>query len=170
MERSGDRSTTKPTALRGRALPPRSAYIHVPFCRHHCGYCNFTLVAGRDDLIAAYLEALAKCRRLTRDEGIDATMDKHQLDAILAPTSTPAHLTDWVTGDHGLGDSTTPAAVAGYPSITVPMGQVFGLPVGLSFFGRAWSEPRLLQIAFAFEQATKARRQPGFLPTIEPQG
>ncbi len=118
----------------------------------------------------AYLEALAKCRRLTRDEGIDATMDKHQLDAILAPTSTPAHLTDWVTGDHGLGDSTTPAAVAGYPSITVPMGQVFGLPVGMSFFGRAWSEHRLLQIAFAFEQATKARRQPGFLPRIEPEG
>ena len=85
----------------------------------------------------------------------------------MAPTSTPAHLTDWVTGDHGLGDSTTPAAVAGYPSITVPAGFVYGLPVGISFFGRAWSEPKLLRMAFAFEQATKARRPPVFQTTIQ---
>ncbi len=94
----------------------------------------------------AYLDALATCRRMARTEGIDAAMDKHQLDAVIAPTSGPAHLTDWVTGDHGLGDSTTPAAVAGYPSITVPLGQVFGLPVGISFFGRAWAEPGLIRL------------------------
>jgi amidase len=115
----------------------------------------------------AYQEALASCRRLSRTEGVDAVMDKNNLDAIVAPTSGPAHLTDWVTGDHDLGGSTTPAAVAGYPSITVPAGFVFGMPVGISFFGRAWSEPKLLSIAFAFEQITKVRRPPKFLRTIE---
>jgi amidase len=114
----------------------------------------------------AYLDALATCRRQAATEGIDAVMEKDRLDAIVAPTSTPAHLTDWLNGDHGLGDSTTPAAVAGYPSITVPAGQISGLPVGISFFGRAWSEPKLLRVAFAFEQATKARRLPQFRPTL----
>lgn len=114
----------------------------------------------------AYREALATCRRLARTEGIDRAMDVHELDAIVAPTSTPAHVTDWVTGDHWLGDSTSPAAVAGYPSITVPAGDVIGLPVGISFFGRAWTEPLLLRIAGAFEKATKARIRPEFRPTL----
>ncbi len=122
---------------------------------------------GLDD--KPYLEALATCKRLARAEGIDKVMDEHRLDAIIAPTSAPAHVTDLVTGDHGLGDSTTLAAVAGYPSITVPAGQIFGLPVGISFFGRAWSEPRLLAIAFAFEQLTRARRAPRFLGTVTSQ-
>ena len=114
-----------------------------------------------------YLEALAKCRRLSRTEGIDAVMDEHGLDALVAPTIGPACTSDLVNGDHWLGGSTSPAAVAGYPSITVPAGFVFGLPVGLSFFGRAWSEPTLLKLAYAFEQATKARQRPTFLATAD---
>jgi len=115
----------------------------------------------------AYVKALATCRRLARTEGIDTVMADDHLDAIVAPTSTPAHVTDWITGDHGLGDSTTMAAVAGYPSITVPAGLVFGLPVGISFFGLAWSEPKLLRMAFAFEQANQGRQPPQFLPVLE---
>ncbi len=114
-----------------------------------------------------YIEALTTCRRLARTEGLDPLLARRHLDAIVAPTSAPAHVTDLVLGDHGLGDSTTPAAVAGYPSITVPAGMVHGLPVGISFFAEAWSEPKLLRIAFAFEQATKARRPPAFRRTID---
>jgi amidase len=114
----------------------------------------------------AYLDALEKCRRFSRDEGIDAAMDKHQLDAIVAPSGGPAGLTDHVYGDRNAGGSSSPAAVAGYPNITVPAGQVFGLPVGISFFGRAYSEPTLLKLAYSFEQATKLRKPPRFLPTM----
>lgn len=114
----------------------------------------------------AYLEALANNHRLSRDEGIDATLRAHQLDAIVAPTGGPAWPTDWVNGDHYGGASSSPTAVAGYPNITVPAGYVFGLPVGISFIGGAWQEPTLLRLAYAFEQATQMRQSPQFLPTL----
>ncbi len=114
-----------------------------------------------------YIDALEKNHRLTREEGIDAVMDKHNLDAIVSPTDSPAWMTDLVDGDHFLGGSSQLPAVSGYPHITVPAGQVFGLPIGISFFGRAWSEPVLLKIAYAFEQVTKSRKPPKFLPTVD---
>jgi amidase len=115
-----------------------------------------------------YLDAVAKNHQLARTEGIDATMDKFHLDAIVGPTGGPAWITDLVTGDHFSGGSSNSAAVAGYPNINVTAGSVFGLPVGISFFGRAWSEPTLIKLAYSFEQATKARQRPRFLPTIGP--
>lgn len=113
-----------------------------------------------------YLDALAKNRRLARTEGIDAVMNKFQLDALVAPTAGPACLTDLLNGDHFTGGSSNAAAVAGYPNINVPAGFLGGMPVGISFFGRAWSEPKLIKIAYAFEQVTKARKAPRFLPTL----
>jgi amidase len=116
----------------------------------------------------AYREALEKNRRLAGPEGIDAIMDQHRLDAVVAPTGGPAWLTDLVNGDSYVGGgASSPPAVAGYPHVTVPAGFVFGLPVGLSFIGRAWSEPALLRLAYAFEQATRHRRAPRYLPTVE---
>jgi amidase len=114
-----------------------------------------------------YLNALARNHRMSRTEGIDAVMNKHKLDAIVALTANPSWPTDLINGDHvvGSGSSTIPA-VAGYPNITVPAGYVSSLPVGVSFFGRAWSEPKLISLAFAFEQATQFRRAPRFFPTL----
>ncbi|MDO9615640.1 MAG: amidase family protein, partial [Bacteroidota bacterium] len=113
-----------------------------------------------------YLEALKNSKKLTREEGIDKLMDEHQLDALIAPTNGPAWNIDWINGDHFVGGSSDVAAISGYPNITVPIGYVHGLPVGISFFGRAWSEPTLIKLAFAFEQATKHRKAPGFLKEI----
>ena len=116
-----------------------------------------------------YLDAVAKNHQLARVEGIDALMDNNRLDAIVAPTGGPAWLTDLVNGDHVAGGSSNAAAVAGYPNINVTAGYLSGLPVGISFFGRAWSEPTLIKLAYSFEQATKCRVAPRFLPTISPQ-
>ena len=117
-----------------------------------------------------YTEALERNHQLARKEGIDATMDKHNLDALVGPTGGAAWLTDLVDGDHFGGGSSGAAAVAGYPNVTVPAGFVFGMPVGISFFGRAWSEPVLLRLAYAFEQATKVRKAPKFLPSVNLRG
>jgi amidase len=118
----------------------------------------------------AYLDARAESLRLARDEGLDATFREHRLDAILAPTMAPPFKIDLVNGDHFLGGSSTPAAVAGWPAVTVPAGYVSGLPVGLTLVGRPWSEPALIRFAYAFEQATRARRPPTFAPTADPDG
>ena len=113
-----------------------------------------------------YRASLASCGSLAREQGIDLVLRQHHLDAIVAPTGSPAWTTDLVNGDHFTGASSTPAAVAGYPSITVPAGNAFGLPVGLSFIGTAWSEPKLIALAYAYEQATKHRRPPAFVAAI----
>jgi amidase len=115
---------------------------------------------------SVYVEALARCRRFAREEGIDAALAEHNLDALVAPTGGPAWLTDLVNGDHDTGSFSSPAAVAGYPHLTVPAGFVHRLPIGLSFVGPAWSEPLLIALAYAFEQATGARRPPTFAPSI----
>ena len=114
-----------------------------------------------------YREALGTILRANRAEGIDKVMDENQLDAIIGPTGGPAWNIDLVNGDHFGGGSSSPAARAGYPNITVPAGYVHGLPVGLSIFGRAYSEPQLLAIAYAFEEASKHRREPGFITSLD---
>jgi amidase len=113
----------------------------------------------------AYLEALATCGRLARDEGLDVAL--RDADVLVAPTGGPAWLTDHVNGDHYVGGNSSPAAIAGYPSVTVPMGGVRGLPVGLSFIGRPWTDMDLLAVADAFERETLHRAAPTFAPSID---
>jgi amidase len=114
-----------------------------------------------------YIEAASMCRRLSRDEGIDPALRNHRLDVLVAPTGGAAWLTDLVNGDLYTGSSASPAAIAGYPSITVPAGALHGLPIGISFFGPAFSEATLLAVAYAYEQRTRHRSKPRFLATVE---
>ena len=157
-------------ASRGPASRARTLKDLIDFNERHrerempyFGQEIFLRAQGKGPLTdKAYLAALARNRRLSRAEGIDAVMSRHRLDALVAPTGGPPWTTDLVNGDHFSGGSSTPAAVAGYPNVTVPAGFVHGLPVGVSFFGRAYSEPALIRLAYAFEQATKHRQPPKF--------
>ena len=113
-----------------------------------------------------YLEALAKCKRLGGTEGFDVIMEQEKLDAMVAPTTTPAWPVDLFNGDTFRGSSAKSAALMGYPLISVPSGFTMGLPLGITFMGRAWSEPKLITIAYAYEQATKARKPPQYRVTL----
>jgi amidase len=163
--------------LQQRGAKVRSLQEVIAFNEQHratempyFGQDLFIKAQGKGPLSGSeYREALATCKRIARGEGIDAVMARERLDAIVAPTTAPAWLTDLLLGDNSIASSSSAAAVAGYPSITVPAGFVAGLPVGVSFFGRAWSEPTLLSIAFAFEQASHVRKPPGFAATIGQQ-
>ena len=112
-----------------------------------------------------YRTALKKMLSATRENGIDKIMDSGRLDALIAPAGSPAWKTDLILGDHFVGGSSSLAAISGYPAITVPMGFIDELPVGITFFGKAWSEPMLLEIAYGYEQGTKHRRAPKYLTT-----
>jgi amidase len=116
-----------------------------------------------------FLDIIEKMNRLVREEGIDRVMAENKLDGFIAPTGSPAWKTDLINGDAYLVSSSSPAAISGYPNITVPMGFIEGLPVGISFFGRAWSEPLLIEMAYSYETGTKHRKAPGFIPVWPPE-
>ncbi len=159
---------TLPAGARARTLEDLIAFnrAHASEEMPYFGQEIFEQAAKKGPLTSpAYRKALAKCGRLARVQGLDATFTKFKLDAIVAPTQGPPALIDLVNGDPSGASSTSPSAVAGYPAITVPMGYAFGLPLGITFMGKAWSEATLLKLAFAFEQATKVRVPPRFLPT-----
>jgi amidase len=162
-------------AARGSGASARSLADLIAFNERHrdrempyFGQEIFVMAQKKGPLTTrAYRLALAKNHRLSRAEGIDAVIARHRLDAIVAPTGGPAWPTDLLNGDHFTGGSSTMAAVAGYPSVTIPAGSVHGLPVGISFFASAYSEPKLLGLAYALEQTLKARTTPRFLPTVD---
>ena len=162
---------TMPETVKNRTLADLIAYNEANKDKEmpYFGQEIFTTSQEKGPLTdQAYLDARAKCVDLTRAKGIDATMDKFQLDALMGASGGPAGLVDLVTltGGGGGGGSSQFPAVSGYPHITVPAGFYMGLPMGISFYGRAWSEPTLIKVAYAFEQATKARKAPTFIPTL----
>jgi amidase len=164
------------------ALPPEQPYRtladliafneeHADVEMPHFGQEHFEHANEKGPLTEpAYLEALGTCRRLSCDEGLDAVFDEHRLDAIVAPSNAPAWLTDYANGDHYVGGNSTPAAVAGYPNVTVPAGFAFDLPLGISFMGRPWTEGTLIRLASAFEQAMGHRRPPELRPRVGAEG
>jgi amidase len=163
---------TMPAAVKSRTLADLIAFNEANADREmpYFGQEIFLTSQAKGPLTEqAYLDARAKCVELTRAKGIDAAMDQHRLDAMMGPSGGPTGVVDLVslTGGGGGGGSSQFPAVAGYPHITVPAGSHLGLPMGISFYGRAWSEPVLIRIAHAFEQATRARRVPSFIPTLE---
>lgn len=157
-----------PAGAKARTLDDLVAYnrAHAKEELPHFGQEIFELAAKKGPLTSTgYKKALAACGMLARTQGLDATFAKHRVDAIVAPTQGPPSLIDLVNGDSGGGSSTSPCAVAGYPAITVPMGYHHGLPLGITFMGRAFAESTLLRLAFAYEQATRHRVAPKYLPT-----
>ncbi|MDQ2664970.1 MAG: amidase [Gemmatimonadota bacterium] len=161
---------TLPAGARARTLDDLVAFnrAHASEEMPYFGQEIFEQAAKKGPLSSpAYRKALATCGRLARVQGLDATFLKHRLDAIVAPTQGPPALIDLVNGDPSSSSSTSPCAVAGYPAITVPMGYASGLPLGITFMGKAWSEATLLRLAYAYEQVTKVRVPPRFLPSAQ---
>ena len=161
---------TRPAGSSARTLDDLIAFnrAHADTEMPLFGQEIFEMAAKKGPLTSpAYFQAFAKCRDGSRKKGLDATFAKHRLDAIVAPTQGAPGLIDMVNGDAGGSSSTSPCAVAGYPAITVPMGYTHGLPLGITFMGKAWSEATLIKLAFAYEQATQVRKAPRYLPTAE---